>query len=100
MGMINHREAISLEHIVRRVYNCERFGVMGVANSDHLERHPMDAAIVIFAPLYQEQKVIEDIDSFIDEYSCIFNFHEDYEYNEQTVNNYIEGLRRLVDKYF
>ena len=98
--MINHDEAISLEHIVRRVYNCERFGVMGIANADYLERNPLDAAIVIFAPLYREQREISEIDEFIDQYRCIFNYPEDYTYNEETVENYIEGLRSLVDIYF
>lgn len=100
MGMINHNEATSLEFIVRRVYNCERFGVMGIADADHLERNPLDAAIVIFAPLYREQREIEEIDAFMDRYSCVFNFPEDYTYNEETVANYIEGLRNLVDRYF
>lgn len=97
--MINHDEATSLEFIVRKVYNCQRFGVMGIANADHLEAHPMDAAIVVFAPLYRNKESIEEIDSFVDEYSCIFNFPDSYEYNQETVENYIEGLRYLVDKY-
>ena len=100
MRMINHDEAISLECIIRNVYNCDRFGVMGIANADHLERNPMDAAIVIFAPLYLKQKEIEEINSFVDEYGCIFNFPNDYKYNKETVDNYIDGLRKLASKYY
>ena len=29
---ISHAEATALEYIVRSVFNCERFGVMGVAD--------------------------------------------------------------------
>ena len=32
---ISHAEATALEYIVRSVFNCERFGVMGVADADH-----------------------------------------------------------------
>ena len=100
MSMVNHMDAIALEHLIRRVYNCDRFGVMGIANADYLERNPLDAAIVIFAPLYREQNEIDNIDTFIEQYSCIFKFPSDYTYNAEIVENYIEGLRRLVDKYF
>lgn len=31
MSMVNHMDAIALEHLIRRVYNCDRFGVMGIA---------------------------------------------------------------------
>ena len=34
---ISHAEATALEYIVRSVFNCERFGVMGVADADQLE---------------------------------------------------------------
>ena len=100
MVMINDSEATSLELIVRRVYNCGKGGVMGIADASHLERNPLDAAIVIFAPLYKEQREIEEIDAFMNQYSSIFNFPERYTYNEETVANYIEGLRNLVGRYF
>ena len=48
--MINHSEAFELELIVRRVFDCDRFGVMGIADAGHLERCPYDAAIAVFVP--------------------------------------------------
>lgn len=98
--LINHSEATELEYLVRRVYNCDRFGVMGIADADHLEYHPLDAANVILAPLYLNRTDIPEIDNFIGEQSCIFNFDDNYVYNENTVRNYIDGLRALVDNYY
>lgn len=97
--MITHDEATRLEYIIRDVFNCDRFDVMGIANADHLERWPMDAAIVVFAPLYKEQRRIPEIDTFVDEFSCIFNFPEDYTYDKDTVDRYIETLKKLTKKY-
>lgn len=98
--LINHSEAIELEYLVRRVYNCGRHGVMGIADADHLEYHPLDAANVILAPLYLNRTDIPEIDNFIDGQSCIFNFDDNYAYDEKVVRNYIDGLRSLVDKYY
>lgn len=99
MGIINHDEAFSLEMIVRGVYKCDRYGVMGVANADHLELSPMDAVLVVFAPLYKNEKEIIEIDDFVDRYNCIFNFPDDYEYNKETVADFIKEFRSLVEKY-
>ena len=87
--MIKHSEAFELEHIVRRVFNCDRFGVMGC---------PFDAAIVVFAPLYKINNEIEEIEQFMDEFSCYFTF-SDYQYSEEKVREYIDGLKNLVEKY-
>lgn len=99
-SFINHDEAVKLEYLIRKVYKCDRFGVMGIADADHLEFHPLDAANVILAPLYLNKTEIAEIDSFVDEQSCIFNFSDDYVYNETAVRKYIEGLNSLVDKYY
>lgn len=100
MRFISHNDAIRLEFIVRGVYQCERSGVMGIANADHLESNPMDAAIVVFAPLYKEYiSDLSEIDNFMDKFSSIFNYPEDYEYDESVVKEYISGLEELISKY-
>lgn len=96
---ISHAEATALEYIVRSVFNCERFGVMGVADADHLERCPLDAAMVVFAPLYKNKTEISEIEEFMDRNICQFSF-DDYEYDEKKVEKYIEELRKLVKKYY
>ena len=96
---MDHQDAISLEYIVRNVFDCGPGGVMNVANADKLEIKPMNAAIAIFAPLYFDNKVLEDVDNFIDRYSCIFDY-DDYELNQENIDNYIKELKTLVKKYY
>ena len=40
MTLINHFEAVRLEHIVCNVYNCERGGIGRMANADIFEDQP------------------------------------------------------------
>lgn len=96
--MIKHSEALELEYVVRHVFNCDRFGVMGIADAGHLERCPYDAAIAVFSPLYKTNKEIDEIEQFMDDFSCYFIF-SDYQYSEEKVREYIDGLKELVDKY-
>ena len=49
---IKHEDAVVLEAIVRRTFNCERGGMGGFVDADHFEREPFDAAIVIIFLLY------------------------------------------------
>lgn len=95
---ISHNDAFVLEHIVRAVFNCDRFGVMGIADADHLERLPLDAATAVFSSLYKDKTEIREIDEFMDHYNCYFTF-DDYRYDEKEVKQYIDGLRELVKKY-
>lgn len=99
MRFINHNQACKLEYIVRGTYDCNRFGVMGVANADHLESCPMDAILVVFAPLYKNNKEIPEIDQFVDECMCLFNYPDEYEYDEIQIENIISKFDCLVDKY-
>lgn len=87
-----------MEHIVRAVFGCDRFGVMGIADADHLERLPFDAATAIFSPLYKDREEIPEIDDFVDHYNCYFTF-DDYIYDENKVKQYIDELRKLERKY-
>lgn len=96
---LDHQDAINLEYIVRSVFDCGRGGVMNIANADQLERKPMNAAIAIFAPLYFENRVLEDLSDFMDRYNCIFDY-DDYEFNQETIDKYIYELKALVKKYY
>lgn len=96
--VISHSDAISLESIVREVFDCNRGGVMGVADADYLERFPLEAAIAIFAPLYKDQKDIPEIDAFMDEYGSLFHYRKD-DVTVDTVKEYIDRLKVLVKNY-
>ena len=42
---ISHNDAIDLENLVRKVHNCERFGMGMYIDADHFETNPFDAAL-------------------------------------------------------
>lgn len=99
MHFLKDQEALRLEAIVQEAYDCDRFGVMGIADSDYLSLNPIDAAIVIFTQLYKSQRKIPEIDEFVDKYMGIFKHPECYEYKKEVVEEYINTLEELAKKY-
>lgn len=100
MAMITHDEAFHLEMLVRKVFRCSRFGAMGIADADHLEYHPFDAALVTLAPLCTNNRQYDDIDDFIDRYGCYFQFPDEYVYEQHRVESFIEELKSLIDRFY
>ena len=47
MCKIQHNNAIELERLVRKLFKCDRAGVSGLADADHFESYPLDAAVMI-----------------------------------------------------
>ena len=102
MLRINHNEACDLEALVRRVYDCERYGIMGLADADYFEIHPLQAAILILAPKFQRsiwsRKNLPGVIEFLNKYEAYFE--SDSEYNSSMVENYIDDLTKLVKRYY
>lgn len=101
MTKIDHGDAITLEGIIRRLYNCDRFGISGYADADHLESNPLDAATLVIAPLYYTGKVTNQLefDSFLAKYDCIFGYPEE-NLTQESVEEYISDLESIVKKYY
>lgn len=61
--------AVRIEHIVCRVFNCERGGENGIGDSDYIRRKPFFAMMYticrVFAYDYRKQEAVEN---FFDEY--------------------------------
>ncbi|MCR4911732.1 MAG: hypothetical protein K5925_04345, partial [Bacilli bacterium] len=89
---IDHGNAITLEHIVRKVYNCDRFGMGGYINSDHFEFSPFDAALIALAPLWQriDSHTVED---FLFKWENVLRKDDR---TEQSISDYINELDELV----
>ena len=100
MFKVSHNEAIRLEHQVRRLYKCDRAGVSGMADADHLESQPMDAAIMIISYIHAKglQNSETEYDEFLCKYAAIFRYSDENNANDE-INNYINELREIVDKY-
>lgn len=100
MFRITHNQAIELESLVRKLYKCDRTGISGLADADHFESRPMDAAIMVISFIHAKGLQCSETEyaPFLSQYDTFFN--HPYEYNaEKEVENYIEALSEIIDKY-
>lgn len=100
MFRINHNDAITLEHEVRRLYGCDRAGVSGMADADYFEGHPIQAAVLVVAYIHANKLENEpyQYDEFLCKYETIFEYPEENDAVNQ-VQNYIDELEKIVDQY-
>ena len=71
------RYAIEIEHIIKDVFSCERFGFGGVANSDFIRSQPFTAIIAALAyqfatadenqAFYSSQSEVESVQANLDD---------------------------------
>lgn len=100
MYRIKHSDAITLESIVRRLFNCDRAGVSGLADADNFESRPMDAAIMVISYIHAKGLQISETqyDEFLHKYDVIFNYPDEND-AANKVQNYITELSEIVDTY-
>lgn len=100
MRQIDHGDAIELEFIVRRLFNCERTGVSGLADADNFESRPMDAATMVVSYIHAKdlQSSENQYDEFLSKYDYVFNNPDENDIR-QEVRNYIDELSAIVDSY-
>ena len=83
--------AIGLEHDLCKEYECERFGIGGIANSDHIRRvgfyHSM--AMVLVKYYYGDNR--EKIDRFLDSTS--------YYAGKRMDDIKLEEVEKILDEY-
>lgn len=96
---ISHEQATALEFVLRHAYNCGRYGVVGLANADFLENSPLSAAVAVLAPLSLRYSAedLNDVSEFWDKYR--FELSHD-EFDDNLIDQCIEDLRKLVNKYY
>lgn len=97
---IKHNDAITLEHQVRKLFNCDRTGVSGLADADHFESHPMDAAVMVVSYIHAKGLQFSETqyDEFLSKYDIIFSYPEEND-AENKVSDYIDELSNIVNKY-
>ena len=62
--------AVSIEHILRKIFDCDRFGFGGQVNSDFIRKHPflsMTQGLAYKYALYPQKR--KNIDAFINHFS-------------------------------
>lgn len=100
MFKISHNDAIELEHLVCRLFNCDRVGVSGLADADNFESRPMDAAVMVVSFIHAKglQSSETQYDSFLCKYDAIFNYPDENDAKNE-VRNYIDELTNIIEKY-
>lgn len=98
MYTIPHRDAMRLESMVCKLFNCDRAGVSGLADAGHFESRPLDAAIMIVSYIHAKGLQVSETqyDGFLCEYNAIFTYPEKND-AVNKVQNYIEQLNEIVD---
>lgn len=61
--------AVSMEHDMRRVFDCERFGFAGIVNSDFIRTNPLAAVLATCGFMYAKvnAKDKKEIEKFIND---------------------------------
>lgn len=91
--------AIEIEHIIREVFSCERFGFGGVANSDFIRSQPFTAIIAALAYQFSTADVNHrsEIEKFIEDNSFYSDFSIDELLSFETSEKIIEETHIDLD---
>lgn len=82
--------AVEIEHILRCIFDCDRYGFGGEVNSDAIRKHPFLSMTQGLAYLYaKEPHRKENIDNFINDFSFYAQFSLDellsFDKNEKVI---------------
>lgn len=99
-NFISHQSyAVAIEHILWKVFNCERFGLGGIVNSDYIDGNPYSAIACALAVYYpnntDDNKKL--IDKFLGDY-CFYNNKSISEIGEKDIDKMIEKFRNILTK--
>lgn len=97
----NHQNiSISIEHILRNIFKCDRLGFGGIADADEVRRNPYLCMVVGLTYIYQSKDVETkgQIERFIEKYSYYSNHTVDelYEENQQDLKDMVHGFKELI----
>ena len=91
--------AVSVEHILCNVFNCERFGFGGIVNSDYIRKHPYAAMTSGLAYIYATANSAKK--SEITKFAEDFNFFSDMSFDEllsfDSSEKVIDGVTIGID---
>lgn len=86
--------AVSIEHILRDIFGCERFGFGGIVNSDFIRRQPFTGITCGLSYLYAIAKSNEqnEIIKYIDDYYFYSDMSIDTMLSFETSSKEINGI--------
>lgn len=90
---ITHSDAHYIETIVRKVHNCDRFGMAGLIDADHFENNPFDATIISLAPIWKNIPEVT-LRNFVNKWWLFKD-----EISELNIEEYKKEISEIVNRY-
>ncbi|WP_252247110.1 hypothetical protein [Clostridium sp. ZBS4] len=83
IGSKSQNYAINIEHKLCNIFNCDRLGIGGMANSDFIRPMPYGTMVATLMFLYKEKDIVSQkkIEKFINDYQF---------YSDQRIDEIIE----------
>ena len=118
VGSKSQGYAIEIEHIMTRVFACDRYGVGAVVNSDFIRKNPLAAILTTCGFLYATEGKRDKVEKFITDSKFylqwsldeLLSFKEssrtmdnaivslDYENGEIALKSIIDAFRKLCEE--
>lgn len=96
--------AIDVERIMRGVFDCERFDIGNLVNSDYIRHNPYISMVgtLMYLCGKNEKNSIENVSEFLGQYSdySSLSFEEiEREYSEEKIKEMIQNFSELCSKF-
>lgn len=91
--------AVEIEHVLCKVFRCERFGVGGLVNSDHIRQHPFHAMMCALSCIYAyaDAEKKRAIEKFFTDYSFYADWNIDTILSFESPDKIMDGATYTLD---
>ena len=91
--------AVEIEHIMSSVFNCDRYGVGGIVNSDSIRRNPYFSMVSALTFQYANCTAEKEkrIENFIEKYFYYSDWSLDVLLSFDSNSNIIDGSTYEID---
>ena len=98
-GVSAQNHAVNIEFILRDVFNCERYGLGGIVNSDFIRKQPFTAIACGLSFLYATAEFESQLEiiNFIEEYSFFSEMSIDFILSFDTSSKVVNGINFEID---
>lgn len=100
LGTTAKNESVSIEHTIRNVFNCNRFGIGGLADCDAILHHPITCMVATLTYIYANtnKSKQECITTFIEEYLGLSNLNIEQLLADDSIdfNKIVDSFRSII----
>ena len=92
-----HDYAFQIEVTVRAIFNCNRYGIGGIADADFIERQPFIAIVMVLGNFYNKIDISykDKLDNFFQKYYSEIG-KSISEIGEKEIKNIIKDFNYIV----